>query len=111
MLLAPVYVKTGRTAEAARRFTAAIDTVERRVGSLALVRVTAPRAVRHQIRAHFASIGHPLVGDSLYGEPGTFTEAKIDRHALHAARVALKGEIAFDVSSDLPQDIAALLAP
>ncbi len=81
-------------------------TVVRRVGDLALVRATAARAVRHQIRAHFASIDHPLVGDSLYGE----ASPAIGRHALHACHVVFDGEgIAFDVSSDLPVDMARLL--
>ncbi len=34
----------------------------------------------HQIRVHFAYVGHPLVGDDLYGTPSPL----IDRHALHA---------------------------
>lgn len=80
-----------------------------RAGEHALVRATAARAVRHQIRAHFASIGHPLVGDALYGE----TSPAIARHALHAARVAYEGdgdpELAFDVSSELPADMSRLL--
>jgi 23S rRNA pseudouridine1911/1915/1917 synthase len=85
-------------------------TVVRRAGEWALVRATAPRAVRHQIRAHFASIGHPLAGDALYGDEGT---KPLDRHALHAARVAFDGDgnkaLSFDVSSDLPPDMAALV--
>ena len=32
-----------------------------------LLRVQASRARRHQIRVHLASIGHPLIGDELYG--------------------------------------------
>ncbi len=86
-------------------------TVVKRAGEWALVRATAPRAVRHQLRAHFASIEHPLAGDALYGEEGA---AKvIPRHALHASRVAFDGDgnaaLAFDVSSELPPDMAALL--
>jgi 23S rRNA pseudouridine1911/1915/1917 synthase len=85
--------------------------VVRRAGEWALVRATAPRAVRHQLRAHFASIGHPLAGDALYGEPGA-TEI-LPRHALHASRVAFDGDgdeaLAFDVTSELPADMAALV--
>ena len=37
----------------------------------------------HQIRVHFASIGHPVVGDALYGR----ADPRIGRHFLHAARL------------------------
>ena len=88
-------------------------TVVRRSGEWALVRATAPRAVRHQIRAHFASIEHPLAGDSLYGEETSGAKA-LGRHALHASRIVFDGggdkTLAFDVSSELPPDMAALLA-
>ena len=34
----------------------------------------------HQLRVHFSSIGHPIVGDTMYGGEG----AELDRQALHA---------------------------
>lgn len=39
-------------------------------GEAILVRATIQRGARHQIRAHLAAAGHPLVGDVLYGGPG-----------------------------------------
>lgn len=85
--------------------------VEKRANGWALVRAEAPRAIRHQLRAHFASIEHPLAGDELYG--GEKIEG-LDRHALHAARVAFDGggdkTLAFDVTSPLPSDLAKILA-
>ena len=39
----------------------------------------------HQIRVHMASIGHPLVGDALYGGR---PEPTMSRQALHAFRLA-----------------------
>lgn len=84
--------------------------VEKRVGPWALVRAEAARAVRHQLRAHFAAIEHPLAGDVLYG--GAAVEG-LSRHALHAARVSYDGggdaALAFDVTSPLPDDMAKLV--
>lgn len=64
----------------------------------------------HQIRAHFAAIGHPLVGDVTYGGEQKYG---LDRQFLHAHRLAFahpqSGEpMAFD--SALPADLAAALA-
>jgi 23S rRNA pseudouridine1911/1915/1917 synthase len=83
--------------------------LERR-GGWARVEVSVARALRHQIRVHFAAIEHPLAGDVLYGGEAI---AGLDRHALHASRVALEdadAELAFDVSSPLPPELEALLA-
>ena len=54
-------------------------------GAFSRAEVRACAAVRHQLRAHFAAIGHPLVGDVRYG--GGHPE--LGRHFLHAARLTL----------------------
>lgn len=54
-----------------------------------LVEVRANHARRHQIRAHLASIGHPLLGDVLYGGP-ELDDPK--HHLLHALSVRV-GEV------------------
>lgn len=82
---------------------------------------------QHQIRLHMEAIGHPLVGDKLYGTDdelftkgvdGTLTPADyarlgMERHALHNHRVTLRspatGETV-DVVSPLPEDMRAYLA-
>lgn len=48
-----------------------------------LVRVVLETGRTHQIRVHLAAIGHPLVGDALYGRPSEW----IGRQALHAVRL------------------------
>ncbi|MBM4357968.1 MAG: RluA family pseudouridine synthase [Deltaproteobacteria bacterium] len=81
--------------------------VLQRSGRRALVEASASKAFRHQIRAHFAALGAPLVGDALYGSP-----SELGRHALHASRLAWPGEggvPAFEVESPLPAELAALL--
>ncbi len=83
-------------------------------GPWALVEVKAPKAARHQIRAHFAAIEHPIAGDVLYGGPplpggGTGEGA---RHALHAHRIVWKGDAtvpAFAIESPLPPELAGLV--
>jgi 23S rRNA pseudouridine1911/1915/1917 synthase len=63
----------------------------------------------HQIRAHFAAIGHPLTGDTTYGGARRYG---LDRQFLHAHRLAFdhpfSGErLSFE--SELPADLASAL--
>ncbi|MFQ5948317.1 MAG: RluA family pseudouridine synthase [Acidimicrobiia bacterium] len=65
----------------------------------------------HQIRVHLASIGHPVVGDAVYGNKGA--EPPGPRVWLHATRLSFKHPIAGDeltVESPLPDDLAESLA-
>ncbi len=63
----------------------------------------------HQIRAHFAAIGHPLTGDGTYGGAARYG---LERQFLHAHRLAFEhprsgAPMSFD--SPLPADLAAAL--
>ena len=82
----------------------------RRGGPWALVEVAVSRALRHQIRAHFAAMEHPLAGDKLYGGEDV---PSLGRHALHASRVAFDGDgdaaLAFDVRAPIPEAMEALV--
>lgn len=55
-------------------------TVERSYKDHSLVKVKTTTGRTHQIRVHFASIGHSLVGDSTYG----LRDTVLERHFLHA---------------------------
>jgi 23S rRNA pseudouridine1911/1915/1917 synthase len=77
---------------------------------LAFVKVTLETGRTHQIRVHFAAIGHPIVGDATYGsrrEPGLSP-----RIFLHAGELKFKhpsDDSEIVVTSPLPADLAAVL--
>jgi 23S rRNA pseudouridine1911/1915/1917 synthase len=63
----------------------------------------------HQIRAHFAAIGHPLAGDLTYGGEERYG---LTRQFLHAHRLAFVhpvGGEAMSFTSELPAELAAAL--
>ena len=85
--------------------------VVRVAGPWALVEASAPKASRHQIRAHFAALGHPLLGDALYGGAPLDIIPRAG-HALHAHHVTWKGSAvvpAFTVESPLPAELERVL--
>ncbi|MBE0598546.1 MAG: RluA family pseudouridine synthase [Desulfuromonadales bacterium] len=64
----------------------------------------------HQIRAHLAEAGHPLLGDRRYGGPLSAAGAMVARQMLHAARIALphpvSGEL-LTIEAPLAADLVA----
>jgi 23S rRNA pseudouridine1911/1915/1917 synthase len=67
----------------------------------------------HQIRVHLTAIGHPVVGDRVYGpRPALAAAAGLDRPALHAGRLAFVHPVTgerVDVVESVPDDLAAAL--
>ena len=62
----------------------------------------------HQIRVHFSHIGHPLLGDTLYGTDSCL----INRQALHAYKVEFIHPITkkkFELTASIPDDIQKLI--
>ncbi len=102
----------GRRVAVVRRRGRMVQTsyrIIRRKRGLVLVDVSMAQGYRHQIRAHFAAIGAPLVGDVLYGAT---PRPELGRHALHASRIGWRGDAQlarFTTQSSLPKELEALL--
>jgi 23S rRNA pseudouridine1911/1915/1917 synthase len=83
-----------------------------RYESYDLVVLTPKTGRTHQIRAHMAYLGHPVVGDQLYAfkESKKHTPFEVQRQLLHAARLAftLDGK-EYQFSSPLPVDFRRVL--
>jgi 23S rRNA pseudouridine1911/1915/1917 synthase len=86
--------------------------------SLTLANVAIQTGRTHQIRVHLGAIGHPIVGDSLYGGvrrrvPGDLRAVtRLDRPFLHAARLAFThpaGGNRMAFTSALPADLQGVL--
>lgn len=103
-----------------------VRVLERR-GGLSLVELHPHTGRQHQLRVHLASIGHPIVGDKLYGpgaqaiflqvaEHGLTHGALVilghPRHALHASAIELEHPRTHErvrYEAPLPEDMATLL--
>jgi len=78
-------------------------------GERSLLRLRPLTGRTHQLRLHCAAIGHPLVGDWLYGREN---RELIDRPALHSHELWLTHPItgeAIHLIAPLPEDMAGLL--
>jgi 23S rRNA pseudouridine1911/1915/1917 synthase len=60
--------------------------VVERLSGATILEVSLRTGRTHQIRVHLASIGHPIIGDTVYGRP----EPTLGRPALHAMRLRLR---------------------
>jgi len=95
-------------------------------GKFALLELKIETGRTHQIRVHMASLGHPVVGDSLYGAPaelraqsnkpraaGMPATLVLGRNFLHSARLELahpRSGKSLKFERPLPEDLQTLLA-
>lgn len=78
-------------------------------GTLSLLRLRPLTGRTHQLRLHCAAMGHPLVGDFLYGSE----DARIGRPALHSYELWLRHPITGEqihLVDELPEDMKKLLS-
>ena len=110
-----------------------IQRLDTRFGKFTLVGVRIETGRTHQIRVHMASIGHPVVGDTLYGAPGQLQDQaalqsgssraarrkieverlELNRNFLHAARLEFVHPVTgkpLELESSLPSELEAFLA-
>jgi 23S rRNA pseudouridine1911/1915/1917 synthase len=86
-------------------------TIERIFPDATLVRVELETGLQNQIRAQFAAMGHPLIGDRKYHRPEA-REQMIARVALHAAHLQFvhpRSKENVSVTSKLPSDFQHLI--
>lgn len=77
-------------------------------GGRSLVRAFPVTGRTHQLRVHFAHIGAPVTGDSLYGN----ASEDILRHALHSFRVSFVHPASarqFEITAGQPDDISSVI--
>jgi 23S rRNA pseudouridine1911/1915/1917 synthase len=95
-------------------------TVQRRIdsrfGKFTLLELHIDTGRTHQIRVHLACLGHPVVGDTLYGAPrelqGKDRRASLPRNFLHAAALQFqhpRSGLALSFSRPLPEELERFL--
>ncbi|TNE31052.1 MAG: RluA family pseudouridine synthase, partial [Alphaproteobacteria bacterium] len=91
--------------------------VLKKLDSSALVECRLETGRTHQVRVHFASIGHALLGDPIYGRTPASLRPIIkhlgfDRQALHAANLGFEHPVTgkwLEFTSPLPDDMQELI--
>lgn len=82
--------------------------VVKEFNNLSLVHIVLETGRTHQIRVHFSYIGHPILGDTLYGSPSKL----INRQALHSYKLTFIHPVTKKVVSleaPLPNDIKNII--
>ncbi len=77
------------------------------------VKLTPKTGRTHQLRVHMAAIGHPMVGDTMYGgRIFEHADFRFERQALHAAEITFVHPAtleAMTIKAPLPSDMTRLL--
>jgi 23S rRNA pseudouridine1911/1915/1917 synthase len=103
----------GRAAVTHYRVRRRLDT---KFGKLTLLDVKIETGRTHQIRVHVAQMGHPVVGDTMYGAPkqarGKSAAIGVPRNFLHAAELEFRHPrtgVTIALNSELPEELREFL--
>ena len=101
-----VGIKRGKIREAVTEYK-----VLKKYGEFTFVEVIPKTGRTHQIRSHFAAIGHPVVCDKLYSGKRFICPANLKRQFLHAAslELTLPSDSRIKLEADMPEDLEQVL--
>ena len=105
-------MKVGSGKEAMTEYWVLKDGIIPGLDQVALLRVKLHTGRTHQIRAHLSHIGHPIVGDQVYGlEYRQADQMILNRQFLHASRLKfqLMDGTWLELESQLPQNLRDIL--
>ncbi len=104
------YLETEPNAEGKRRAVTEYKVVKR-YDNYTLLEVMPKTGRKHQIRCHMVYLGHPIIGDKMYGFKGQPCPEGLARQFLHASYIKIKfpnGEYK-EFNSELPEDLEKCL--
>lgn len=83
-----------------------------RYGNTSLLKIKLETGRTHQIRVHFSSEGHPVLGDKVYGKKTSIGNIKFERQMLHASVLGFMHPIEnkyMEFESPLPEDMKSVI--
>lgn len=94
-----------------KRWAKTLFRVKKRFQDYSLLEVMPKTGRRHQIRVHLAFMGHPIVGDKLYGFKNQPCPKNLKRLFLHASYLRIKNPKGkfIEIESNLPKELKEVL--